>query len=100
MLISVVADVHGNFEDLARAGDGADLLLVLGDLLDYVDYHDPAGGILGAVFGADRVRPFVAMRTRGDFAALHDYNQQLWSPVADPAAGHRRHRRRPLPSRW
>ena len=85
MLISVVADVHGNFDDLARAADGADLLLVLGDLLDYVDYHDPAAGILGAVFGADLVRPFVRMRTRGDFAALHDYNSQLWSRVADPA---------------
>ena len=84
MRISVVADVHGNLEDLARAGDGADHLLVLGDLLDYVDYHDPAGGILGSVFGADRVKPFTEMRTRGDFAGLHTYNQQLWSTVADP----------------
>ncbi len=85
MLISVVADVHGNYDDLARAGDGADLLLVLGDLLDYVDYHDPAAGILGAVFGADAVRPFIRMRTTGDFAGLHEYNHQLWSRVADPA---------------
>lgn len=85
MLISVVADVHGNYDDLARAGDGTDLLLVLGDLLDYVDYHDPAGGILGAVFGEDLVRPFVQLRTRGEFAALHEYNQLLWSRVADPA---------------
>lgn len=85
MRVHVVADVHGNFEDLARAGDGADLLLVLGDLLDYVDYHDPAAGILGAVFGADRVRPFTALRTRGDFAGLHTYNQELWATVADPA---------------
>lgn len=86
MLISVVSDVHGNYDALARAGDGADLLFVLGDLLDYVDYHDPAGGILGAVFGADRVRPFIGMRTRGEFALLHEYNLQLWSTVADPAA--------------
>ncbi len=85
MLVSVVADVHGNYDDLARAGEDADHLLILGDLLDYVDYHDPAGGILGAVFGADRVRPFTTMRTRGDFAGLHAYNQQLWSTVADPA---------------
>lgn len=85
MRIHVVADVHGNFEDLARAGDGADLLLILGDLLDYVDYHDPAGGILGAVFGAERVRPFTSLRTRGDFHGLHAYNQQLWASVDDPA---------------
>lgn len=80
-----MADVHGNFEALARAGDGADLLLILGDLLDYVDYHDPSGGILGAVFGAERVRPFTALRTRGDFPGLHAYNQQLWAGVPDPA---------------
>ena len=86
MRIAVVADVHGNFDDLARAGDEADQLLVLGDLLDYVDYHDPAGGILGAVFGAERVRPFTALRTRGDFAGLHTYNLELWATVADPAA--------------
>lgn len=85
MIISVVADIHGNFEDLAAAAEGADLLLILGDLLDYVDYHDPSGGILGAVFGAELVRPFTALRTRGDFAGLHVYNQQLWSTVADPA---------------
>ena len=36
--IHVVADVHGNFDALARAGDDADLLLILGDLLDYVEF--------------------------------------------------------------
>jgi len=82
--IHVVSDIHGNMEALARAGDGADLLLVLGDLLDYVDYHDPAGGILGAVFGADLVAPFVALRTAGEFGRLHEYNQRLWDTVADP----------------
>jgi Icc-related predicted phosphoesterase len=85
VLISVVADVHGNYDGLARAAEAADLLLVLGDLLDYVDYHDPAGGILGAVFGEDLVRPFVRMRTQGDFAGLHRYNIELWSRIADPA---------------
>ena len=85
MRISVVADVHGNLADLARAGDDADLLLVLGDLLDYVDYHDPAGGILGRVFGADAVEPFIRMRTRGDFAGLHAYNQHLWAGIENPA---------------
>jgi Icc-related predicted phosphoesterase len=83
--ISVVADVHGNIADLARAGDDADLLLVLGDLLDYVDYHDPTGGILGRVFGAAAVEPFIRLRTRGDFAGLHAYNVKLWAEIGDPA---------------
>lgn len=82
----MVADVHGNVDALARAADGADGLLILGDLLDYVDYHDPSGGILGEVFGADLVRPFVELRGRGDYAGLHAYNLQLWATVADPAA--------------
>lgn len=84
MRIHVVSDIHGNMEALARAADGADLLIVLGDLLDYVDYHDPAGGILGAVFGADLVAPFVSLRTAGEFGRLHEYNQQLWATVDDP----------------
>ena len=37
-----------------RARDDAELLVVLGDLLDYVDYHDPSAGILGRVFGERR----------------------------------------------
>jgi Icc-related predicted phosphoesterase len=86
MLIHVVSDVHGNVEDLSRAADGADRLLVLGDLLDYVDYHDPSAGILGAVFGPERVSVFTDLRSRGDFPALHAYNLHLWSSVADPIA--------------
>ncbi|AZI57789.1 metallophosphoesterase [Nakamurella antarctica] len=86
MRIHVVADVHGNYEALARAAEGADQLIVLGDLIDYVDYHDPGAGILGAVFGADRVKPFVEMRTVGNFRGLHAYHQSLWATVDDPAA--------------
>ncbi len=36
MRVHVVSDVHGNADALARAGDGADVLLVLGDLVDFV----------------------------------------------------------------
>ncbi|MEU1164348.1 metallophosphoesterase, partial [Streptomyces sp. NPDC005921] len=31
-------DVHGNVRDLARAGDGADALICLGDLVLFLDY--------------------------------------------------------------
>ena len=48
---------------------------MLGDLLDYVDYYDPAGGILGRIFGEQRVRPFIALRLAGDFPALRAYNR-------------------------
>lgn len=86
MRISFVSDIHGNFDDLARVSEAAEHLVVLGDLLDYIDYSDPAGGVLGAIFGAEPVSRMIAMRTAGDFAAYHAYDRQLWSMIADPAA--------------
>lgn len=80
----MVADVHGNIEALARIADKAEQLVVLGDLLDYVDYHDPSRGILGDVFGPDPVRHFSQLRASGDFPALHRFNTALWSQLADP----------------
>ncbi len=64
--------------------DGAEFVIVLGDLLDYVDYYDPSGGVLGEVFGAERVQPLVEMRTRGDFEAFHAYERSLWPSVSQP----------------
>lgn len=86
--ISVVADVHGNYDALARTAELADRvgrLIVLGDLLDYVDYHNPAGGILGAIFGEDSARHFTRLRAAGAFVELHRFNTDLWSTVSDPA---------------
>lgn len=84
MKISIVSDIHGNVEGLRRVACEAEFLVVLGDLLDYVDYEDPAGGILGQLFDEQRVQQFIELRGRGDFAALHAYDQLLWSTVPDP----------------
>ncbi|WP_090477798.1 metallophosphoesterase family protein [Nakamurella panacisegetis] len=86
MRVSFVSDVHGNIEALARAAEQAEQLVVLGDLLDYVDYHDHGNGILGAIFGSDKVRQFAAMRVAGDFPALRDYNHRLWASLDDGPA--------------
>ncbi len=56
--IHVVSDVHGNTEALARAGDGADALICLGDLVLFLDYADHSRGIFPDLFGvenADRI---------------------------------------------
>jgi len=82
MRVHVVSDVHGNAEALARAGDGADALVVLGDLIDFIDYHDHGGGILGAVFGADTVSEFARLR-RERPADLPAFSRALWSSVGD-----------------
>jgi len=82
--VSFVSDVHGNIDGLAEVARDAETLVVLGDLLDYVDYHDPSAGILGEVFGADNVLAFSRLRSTGDFAGLHRLNTALWETIADP----------------
>lgn len=84
MRISVVTDIHGNVDALARIADKAERLVILGDLLDYVDYHDPARGIMGEMFGVDAVTRFSRLRARGQFGELRRLNGQLWSTLADP----------------
>lgn len=80
----VVSDVHGNADALARAGDGADALVVLGDLIDFVDYHDHSAGILGRVFGPEQVRRFAELRSAHS-RDLIGYVRSLWAQLDDPA---------------
>ncbi|WNV83556.1 metallophosphoesterase [Umezawaea sp. Da 62-37] len=84
MRVHVVSDVHGNAEALARAGDGADALIVLGDLVDFVDYYDHDKGILGQVFGAEKVGVFAELRRgpMGPEAGL--FLRSLWAGLDDP----------------
>ncbi|WP_219417091.1 metallophosphoesterase family protein [Pseudonocardia nigra] len=86
MRVHVVADVHGDAEALARAGDGADALLVLGDLVDYIDYRDPTGGILGRVLGPEVSTTFARLRTAGARDELIAFIRDAWSRVHDAAA--------------
>lgn len=86
MRVSVVSDIHGNFDDLARVADSAESLIVLGDLLNYVDYHNPASGILGMIFGTQAVTQLRQYRIAGDFHQYHDFDRKLWSTLSDPEA--------------
>jgi Icc-related predicted phosphoesterase len=83
MRVHVISDVHGNVEALARAGEGADALVVLGDLIDFVDYHDHGGGIMGSVFGAEKVAEFARLR-RERPADLSAFSRALWGSLGDP----------------
>jgi Icc-related predicted phosphoesterase len=85
MRVHVVSDVHGNADALARAGDGADALVVLGDLLDFVDYHDHSKGILGQVFGAEKVAVFAELRRGRQNASLVAYARSLWTGLDNAA---------------
>lgn len=85
MRVHVVSDVHGNADALARAGEGADALVVLGDLLDFVDYYDHSKGILGAVFGPEKVAVFAELRRARQPAGLAAYARSLWSGLENAA---------------
>ena len=86
MRVHVVSDVHGDVEGLARAGDGADALVVLGDLVDFVDYRDPSGGILGKVLGPEASARFGQLRAAGRPGELMAFIRAAWSRIEDPAA--------------
>ncbi|MET0133863.1 MAG: metallophosphoesterase [Kibdelosporangium sp.] len=81
MRVHVVSDVHGNSDALARAGDGADALVVLGDLIDFVDYHDHSGGILGRVFGPEMVAQFAHLRRSRQHAEMAAFARSMWSTL-------------------
>ncbi|MDQ3151273.1 MAG: metallophosphoesterase [Actinomycetota bacterium] len=83
MRVHVVSDVHGNVDALARAGESADALVVLGDLLDLVDYQDFSRGILGAVFGPDAVARFAELRSSGAPGDAGAYARSLWAGLDD-----------------
>ncbi len=95
MRVNVVSDVHGRADALARAGDGADALICLGDLLLFVDYADHGQGIFPDLFGAEAARELVELRTAQRFDEA-----RAMSAAAVGRAGRRSapaHRRRPCP---
>lgn len=85
MLVHVVSDIHGNAAALAHAAVGAEGLLVLGDLLDFVDYDEPTHGILAEILGPDATVEFARLRAEGGPGALREYTRSLWADVDDPA---------------
>ena len=83
MRVHVVSDVHGSVEALARAGEGADVLVCLGDLVLFLDYQDPAAGIFAELFGADNAARLVALRTAKDFDGARAFSAGLWGSLDD-----------------
>lgn len=81
--VHVVSDVHGNAESLARAGDGADALVCLGDLVLFLDYDEPGGGIFAELFGADAAARLIALRTERRFDEAREFSGGLWSRFGD-----------------
>lgn len=81
MRLHVVSDVHGRVDALARAGEGADALLCLGDLILYLDYADHSAGIMAELFGAAAVSDLIALRSARRFDEARAWSGQLWAAL-------------------
>lgn len=86
MRVHVVSDVHGRADALSRAGDGADALICLGDLLLFVDYSDHSQGIFPDLFGPGAASELVTLRTARRFDDARKMSTRLWAGLdGDPA---------------
>src|SRR3954454_7728699 len=79
MRVHVVSDVHARADALAKAGDGADALICLGDLVLFLDYDDPGGGIFAEMFGPDAARRLIELRTERRFDDAREFSRGLWA---------------------
>jgi len=78
MRVHVVSDVHGAATSLASAGDGAHLVICLGDLVVFTDYANPGRGVMGTLFGANVAAEYIRLRTAGQFAQARQYADRHW----------------------
>jgi Icc-related predicted phosphoesterase len=78
MRVHVVSDVHGTADALAQAGDGADMLICLGDMLLFLDYADHTQGIFAELYGAENAWEYIDLRTQRRF----DEARQLTARIA------------------
>jgi Icc-related predicted phosphoesterase len=82
----LVSDVHGAFDDLARVAARGETLLVLGDLINLMDYRT-GEGITAEVLGLETARTIARSRALGDFAAM----RAMWrTGVGERYEEHRR----------
>lgn len=72
----LVADVHGAAEALGKVAGRGETILVLGDLVNFIDYRS-LDGILADVYGKQFVAEVVALRAADDHqAARHRWRQE------------------------
>ena len=72
-MIRIISDVHGAVNALRRVAAGDTPLLVLGDLINFIDYRDNTG-IVTDVAGSDFVAEVVRLSSVGDYTSAGE----LW----------------------
>jgi Icc-related predicted phosphoesterase len=83
--VALISDVHGRSDGLARAADGADIFICLGDLILYLDYDDPANGIFAQLHGEPMARRYIELRTANRWAEAAELSQGLWRALPGDA---------------
>lgn len=88
MRVHVASDVHGAGAALARAAEGCDVFVCLGDLILFLDYDDPSRGIYADLFGKEHARAYIDARTANRFDDARALSTAAWARlgIADPAA--------------
>jgi Icc-related predicted phosphoesterase len=81
MRVHVVSDVHARADALAKAGVGADAFICLGDLVLFLDYDDPSGGIFADMFGTEAALRLIELRTARRFDDARAFSGELWAGV-------------------
>lgn len=72
----LVSDVHGEFEALQRLAGSGQTLLILGDLINLLDYRTREG-IIAEVLGEDFSGKVADHRASGDYTAM----RQAWTEI-------------------
>jgi len=78
----IVSDVHGASEALRRVASMGEPLLVLGDLINYIDYRSNEG-IVADVSGRELVDDFVRIRNAEGHEAASDLWHRHWAGRED-----------------
>jgi Icc-related predicted phosphoesterase len=88
MRVHVVSDVHGRADALARAGDGADAVICLGDLLAFLDYTDSNRGMIAELFGPQRAGELIELRTAQRFDEARALSRRLLADLGGDPSDH------------
>src|SRR5581483_2221995 len=83
MRVHVVSDVHARADALAKAGDGADAFICLGDLVLFLDYDDPSGGIFADLFGTEAAVRLIQLRFERRFDEARAFSGALWASLGE-----------------
>jgi Icc-related predicted phosphoesterase len=74
--VLLVSDVHGEFEALQRIANRGETLLILGDLINLIDYRT-SEGIIPDVLGKEFGMAVSGHRASGDYRAM----RQAWTDI-------------------